>query len=342
MNNISIIKNILEILKRLSINNPEDLTGLILEKNKLLSAKRYTWVGEIAKMVNSLYYEAEDHITNIDGQIFLVNQVKKNNYENIMKYSCVFPDRTIISSGDFFYLNKGEFSFIDIDFFYKLFWCKDLLLQGIVHISPFYLRTDIIEGAADYENCMIEQLDLPGDNKKKIAELDDCGLGLFQDNKIIKKIYLTMPWLENACISDYIDIVNKNRAEFDFYNKCLSNISNISSNTDVFIKKYLEDYKEASKNIQIALEKKQSELRVKGITTFISLCLTAIPYFIPEGCVDPDIISAFLGVGTVKEMLECYNVYAKINMEGKDNPFWVLWKWKNKTTLSNYHNEKRR
>lgn len=193
----------------------------------------------------------------------MVDKMKRSNYENIMKYLYVFPDRTIISSGDFFDFDKKEFSFIDIDFLNKLFWCKDLLLEVIVYISPFYLLTEIEEGVAGYENCIIEQLDLPCENKKKIAELDDCGFGTYQDNKVLNKIYLNMPWLENACVSDYIDIVDRNKLEFDLYNGCLSNISDMTEGTDDFIQKYLDDYKDASINFTNCFRKNSQNLRQK-------------------------------------------------------------------------------
>lgn len=326
-NDVTIIKEIMYILKAASIKKFDDIVKLNLDENKLLSAQKYSWIGEIAKLVNSLYYKTEKYIGEIDGQIFLIDKVGTSNYENVMKYSCVFPNRTIMSSGDFHYLDKPEYAFIDIDFFSKLFYCKNLLLEGIVHISPFQLLTDSEEGIPD--GAFIENLRLPDKNKKKIAELDECGLGAYQGNQLISKLFVAMPWLENAKVEDYIDIVNKFQAEFECYNHCLAGISGVTEDTETFIKKYLNDYKEASINLQIAMEKKQSELRTKGITTMLSLCLTAIPYLLPEGCIDANVVSAFLGAGTVKEMLSSANIFTEKKNIGKDNPFWVLWKWGN-------------
>lgn len=326
-NNVRIVKEILYILKNSSINKFDDIAKLSLVENKLLSAQKYSWTGEIAKLINSLYYKTEKYIGDIDGQIFLIDKIGTSYYEDVMKYSCVFPNRTIMSSGDFHYLNKPEYAFIDIDFFAKLFYCKKLILEGIVHISPFKLFTDLQDGIPD--GAFMESLKLPSKNMKKIAELDECGLGAYQGNKLISKLFVAMPWLKNAKVEDYIDIVNKFQAEFECYNHCLAGISGVTEDTETFIKKYLNDYKEASINLQIAMEKKQSELRTKGITTMLSLCLTAIPYLLPEGCIDANVVSAFLGAGTVKEMLSSANIFTEKKNIGKDNPFWVLWKWGN-------------
>ena len=69
-------------------------------------------------------------------------------------------------------------------------------------------------------------------SKKKIAELDKCGLGAYQGNQLIRKLFVTMPWLENANVEDYIDIVNKFKAEFECYNHCLAGISGVTEDTE--------------------------------------------------------------------------------------------------------------
>lgn len=327
MNNIEIVKEIINILKDASIKEYGDIRELSLVENKLLSAQRYPWVGEIAELVHDLYYRTEKYIGDIDGQIFLINKVENSNYKNVMKYSCVFPNRTIMSSGEFHYLDRPEYAFIDIDFFSKLFFCENMILEGIVRISPFQLLTDSENGVPD--GVLMENLQLPDKNKKKIAELDECGLGMHQGNTLLNKIFVAMPWLENARVEDYIDIVNKYQSEFEGYNHCLANISEVTEDTEAFIKKYLNDYKDASINLHIAMEKKQAELKTKGITTALSLCLTAIPYLLPEGCVDAKMISAFLGTGTIKEILSSANIFAEMKNIGKENPFWVIWKWEN-------------
>lgn len=328
--NYIIIKEIFSILKHESIKSYEDIERLTLDKNNLLSAQRYPWIGEIAELAVNLYYNAERHIRDIEGQIFLVNKVKPSNYQDIMKYSCIFPNRTIMSTGNLFYSNEKQYSFIDIDFFFKLFNCKNMLLQGIVDISPYSYCVDFVKGAANYEDSIITNLELPDSNKKKIAELDQCGFGNYQNNNPINKLFIAMPWLENARIEDYIDIVNKYRTEFEYYNFCLANMSELTNDIDSFINKYIYDYQEANINIQIALEKKKAELKKQGIHTAISICLTIVPYVLTKTGIDINMLQAILGSVTVKEILDSANIYTEMKNTGIDNPFWVMWKWRNK------------
>lgn len=78
------------------------------------------------------------------------------------------------------------------------------------------------------------------------------------------------------------------------------------------------------------MEKKQSELRAKGIAAALSICLTAIPIFVPQICpVDTKVLSALLGGGSLKQFIDLVPIKEDIKSIGKDNPFWVLWKWKN-------------
>lgn len=319
-----------EILNDAKIYSFNDLDNLELTNSKLVSAQKYPWIKNLADIIMSLYYDTEKYIRDIDGQIFLVDEIQHHDYQNIFKYSCIFPDRMIVSSGEFHYLDKSEYALIDIDFFRKLFWGKDLLLNGIIHISPFSLCTDIIDGEGDINNALIEELTLPDKNKKKIAQLDQTGIGDIEHISFVDKVFIKMPWLSNADISDYLDIINSNKTEFMFYNQYLSKLSNASESTMEYLNQFTADFNDANINIQIALEKKQSELKAKGIAAALSLCLTAIPIFIPQICpVDPQILSAFLGGGSLKQFIDLVPTQENIKSIGKDNPFWVLWKWKN-------------
>ncbi len=330
MNSNKEIEQIFDILRKAGIRCYDDLNGKSLTRGKLLSAHDYSWVADLANIINSLYYFTEKHIGNIDGQVFLVDRIEAKDHLEILKYSCVFPDRMIISSGEFHYLDKAEHSLIEIDFFRKLFWSRDLLLNGIIHISPFYLCTDLVEGEGDIKNAMIESLTLPDKNQKKIAQLDEIGFDDIQHIPFIDKILVKLPWLYNAGIEDYLEIINANSTEFTLYNQYLGNLSYSSESSEDFLERYLKDFFEANVNIQIALERKQAELKAKGIITFISLCLTLIPLVVPENqYISPQVLSAILGGGTIKEIVDGINLVSEKRQVGKENPFWVLWKWKN-------------
>lgn len=326
MDNIKKIELIFEILKDTKIYDFSDLVDKPLTHNRLFSAQNYPWIAEVAEIINSLYYTTEAHIGNTDGQIFLVDEIKESGCQDILKYSCIFPDRMIISSGEFHYLNNPQFALVDIDFFRKLFWAQELLLNGIVHISPFYRCCDLVDGEGNKDNAMLEYLTLPDQNMKKIAQLDRSGIGGVEHIPFVDKVFVALPWLQNACIQDYLDIINSNQTEFIFFNHYLAKLSQLTENSNEYLKKFVQDFNEAAINIQIALEKKKSELKAKGLATAISVCLTAIPMLLPDKI--PQTLPIILGGGTVNQFVNQLSLVQDIRSIGKDNPFWVLWKWK--------------
>lgn len=321
---------IFSILEDVKIRQYNDLASLSLTNGKLLAAQKYPWIQGLADIIKSLYYATENYISYIDGQVFLVDEIEFQNHQNILKYSCIFPNRMIMSSGEFHYLDKKQYALIDIDFFRKLFWSKDLLLNEIVHISPFYLCTDLVDGEGDINHALIENLSLPDKNRRKIAQLDKTGIGDVEHIPFVDKIFVKLPWLTNVDVPDYLDIINSNKTEFLFYNQYLSNLADISENTMAYLDKFAKDFNDANINIQIALEKKRAELKTRGIVAFLSICLTAIPFFFPASSpIDAKTLSAFLGGGTLKQFIDLVPIQSEKNAIGKDNPFWVLWKWKN-------------
>lgn len=326
MDNTKKIELIFEILRDAKIYDFSDLVEKPLTHGKLFSAQKYPWVAEIAENINSLYSKTEDYIGNANGQIFLVDEIEENLHQDILKYSCVFPDRMIMSSGEFHYLNKPEFAFVDIDFFRKLFWARELLLNGIVHISPFYRCCDIVEGEGDKNKAMLEYLTLPDQNKKKIAQLDQSGIGGIEQIPFVDKVFVALPWLQNVRTQDYLDIINSNQTEFTFFNNYLAEISQMSENSIDFLDKFTKDFNDATTNIQIALDKKKRELKWKGIETILSVCITIIPILFPD--IIPQSFSQLFNGGQLKKFVEGFSLVNDFRSIGKDNPFWVLWKWK--------------
>lgn len=326
MDNTKTISSIFEVLHDANIYNFADIADKPLTHNRLFSAQNYPWVADVAKLINFLYYTTEDHIGSTDGQIFLVDEIKENHHQDILKYSCIFPDRMIMSSGEFHYLNDAQFALVDIDFFRKLFWARELLLNGVVHISPFYRCCDLVEGEGNKDNAMLEYLSLPDQNKKKIAQLDQVGIGGIEHIPFVEKVFVSLPWLQNARIQDYLDIINSNQTEFVFFNHYLAGLSQMTVNSDEYLKKFIKDFEEATINIQIALDKKKRELKAKGIETTIGVCLTAIPLLLPDKI--PQMVPAILGGGTINQFINQLSLVQDIMSIGKDNPFWVLWKWK--------------
>lgn len=327
MSDTNQVNEIFSILKSEGINDFSDLQSLDLSQGKLLSAQKFPWISEMAPILKSLYYSAENHISNMGGQFFLVDEMKREYSVDLMKYSCLFPERMIVSAGEFHYLDDPNQAFIDIDFFRKLFLGKNLLLNSIVHISPFYLCTDL-KGDGDFKNAMLEYLTLPDANKKKVAFLDRAGSGEDKLSPFVKNIFVTMPWLKGADIQDYVEIISNNREEFIHYNQYLSKLSQETADTQQFITQYAKDYNEAATNIKISLEKKKAELKRKGIITAVSVCLTIIPVVLPSSIgIDKGFLSGLLGGGTLSSVVELVPDMLSLKDVEKENPFWVMWKW---------------
>lgn len=322
-------KKIKQILKDAKIDSISDLSTLHVDSQNRLFEREYLWVKDISSIIENQFNYVNNSLRTLEGQYFLAENMNDKNSNSLAKYACIFPKRTIISSGDLFLdmsgTEEGEVCLdernaaIDINLLYKIFWLHPLLENGLAFISPL-TRTYDVGGSSISEGI------LAGDGQKKIAQLDDCGTS--QAN-LVDNICVGLPWLLNARIEDYVEIVSKYETEFENYNHYLSKISKIATSGEEYTRQFVYDFKESQTDMVIALQKKQRELKTKGITTAISICLTAIPLILPNlnSVIDPKILSSLLGGSSIKELIGLSSNINDITNYGRDNPFWVLWKW---------------
>ena len=131
-------------------------------------------------------------------------------------------------------------------------------------------------------------------------------------------------------MDDYLEIIKGNEKEFENYNLTVTRMLDSNDDIDKLIRDLGYDFREANTNIAIALEKKKNELKSKGITTLLSFTVTMIPLMIPGiSEVDPALISTLLGTPGIVSLMNMIPDLVNIKDTGKENPFWVLWKWKN-------------
>lgn len=325
------INEIFDILRDANIKSIDDLSSLELINNKLVSAKKYPWIAELALKIDELYDLTDEYIQGTEGQLFLVDEIAESAHNNIFNYSCVFPDRMIISAGEFHFLDNKEKAFVDISLFKKLFWGKDLLTNNIVRISPFYRCTNLNDDG-NFNNSLVEYLTLPESNKSKIAQLDKSGVLGVDQVDFVNKIVIALPWLINAKPEDYLEIIQKNKTEFELYNNNLARLSMVSENTEQFLQNFKQDFIDANINIRQALERKKDSLRKKGIATTIGICLTGIPFIFKDQISDPQtFLSVIGGVSAFEIMRNTLDDISSFKYTGKENPFWILWKWYDKT-----------
>ena len=74
-------------------------------------------------------------------------------------------------------------------------------------------------------------------------------------------------------------------------------------------------------------QNKKNELKRKGIITTLFFTVTLIPLMIPT--IDPTLVSTLLGTPGIVSLTEMIPNVLSINDLGRENPFWVLWKWRN-------------
>ena len=120
------IEYIFLILRENNIFSLNDILKLKRRKETLLYSKDYPWIGAICGILNDFYSFTEQNIENVKGQLFMVDRIDEQDHNNLFKYSCIFPGRMIVSVGRLFYLDDPDTAFLDIEFFYKLFWGRCL------------------------------------------------------------------------------------------------------------------------------------------------------------------------------------------------------------------------
>lgn len=114
---------------------------------------------------------------------------------------------------------------------------------------------------------------------------------------MLNKLYIGLPWLKNARVEDYIDIVNKYHDYFLKYSMEVRKASEATDDINKFQYDLVKDIQESIIDIRIALEKKKSELKAKGIATTIGVLFTTMTFLIPNvySVINPEWLSAVLG-----------------------------------------------
>ena len=314
------------ILKGEGLRRASDINSL-KQDGKRISSKDYPWIKDIVQILREKAEIAKGRISIQSGQYFLVDNMSCINWDKISKYSCFFPERTIISAGATFSAADDNTVFLDAIMLFNFFWGKPVLCNGIADLCPTteysFQSSEVVYKFSD----MLEEC-----QKSKIALLNKCGTSQIND-KLLNHLFIAMPWIYQARLEDYFEIIQKYKTEFANYNSYIASIAKVATNEFELTQQLVSEMRESIIDIQISLEKKQHELKSKGIVTAIGLCLTAIPHVIPSlsNYIDPSLLTAVLGGGSLMECLKLISDYHSDKNSKNDNPFWVLWKWNSKT-----------
>ena len=278
----------------------------------------------IKKIMMNNYYLLNRAIFNVPG-IFFTFEGTGENVKMLSKYSCIFPNRTIIQSSVLLHdINKSSDNFNDfisddIGFVKNYFFYKQIIRNHIAIFAPCYIEaTDLTQTDVIYNKDNIAFL-----NKQTNQEEVEC----------LETLNFAVPWLYNSRIEDYIELKQKYNTQFECLNLHISNLSKMALGKQEFTNQIIHEMKDSCNEMTCLLQKKQSELKAKGIYTILGLCMTSIPYIIKDiqQIIDPTFLSALIGSSSMKELLETTKDFNTIKNLNRDNPFWLLWKWKLKT-----------
>lgn len=313
------------LLKQKRIYSSDDVIKLNLPRShpNLITSCDYDgeWISEMIYIIQILAKEVENNIATKGGQFFCVENDTES-VLNISKYMCFFPERGLIKTfapdtvADEYNI-PDVYSSLPKDYFHKYFAYKELISNGIISLYP-------ATNPNIYSNPVfeIQQYD-------NVSFLSSCGNGYKNYSKKEQGLFMAFPWIYSARIEDYIDLYNKYNLEFHIYNNTISKIAHESKNINNFNETVLLDAQKAFDDIALIFKQKKKDLLRKGITSTVGIALTFIPSIIPNlsTIIDPQLFSAFIGGGTLFESLKICNGLFEIKELGKENPFWVIWKW---------------
>lgn len=310
------------VLKNSKITTIEDIEKLKTTDTRFIDSHHYPWVMELGKLVSLQFDYIEDLINTKDGQFIMIDNISTADIDDISKYICLFPERAILSTDSLIYLDDNNPSYVDTNFLKKLLWMKPLLDQGLLHISTYSRMSSAVD-----PGCLYEDVNMLLRNKKipVVGKIHNKSI----NTKLLNRINVSMPWLAGASIYDFIELVKRNPNQYLRYNNYIAKIMRSSNDLSLVTEQFIDDFESSTSEILISMQKKQSELRRKGITTIISFFLTLLPYVISEyiDVLDPKICSTFLGGSTVKDILHFSSDVSNLRDIGIDNYFWLLWKW---------------
>ena len=310
-------KRFLDVLEKYYFTRKIDLNSGKSFRDIALEMEFYTLIEKENKRIidtitasTSQYFHVLTYMEQDNGAF-----INYENYNTIKNISCLLPSKLIVTTP--FKQECSEMLFL---LYYK---CRELIKNNLLE---FYI--DLNERDSNWQP-------IPGDvnSPDTIKNKDDVYI-LTEDYQCLDfegKIQLMLPWLQNARAEDYVELINKYKVQYEVYAHHIDKITAVAKSAEELTSLLINETKDAFIDIQIALEKKSDELNKKGIATTVGSVLTAIPMFIPSDFanISPDLLSGLLGattlVGTIPPLVD--KIIDRRNV-GKDNPYWLLWKWK--------------
>ena len=156
----------------------------------------------------------------------------------------------------------------------------------------------------------------------------------------MNECFLVFPWLYNARVGDFLEICDKYPAEFEKLSLTIEKLAASMNGDGDFRIDALKDMQDALVNLKIEFETKAAELKRKGVITTVGLVLTVLPpaiSFFTNNTL-PEAVSIgqnILGTTSLIGSKSLLDDYFSIKTLGNTDPYWVLWKWQQKTEERN-------
>lgn len=305
------------------LRRPSDINTLKLDEEGYIASTTYPWVKQIYEHLEDSSVAAQTALAvwgSDPGQYFQINGMNCINKYHLSKFSCFFPGRTIVSAGD---IKRREDCYcIQASSLFNFFFSDIISENDLGFYTPNSINGNTLKSIISLQQ-----------DRFRIADLDKVQEGSHLNTPIVDMMYVGLPWLYNARIEDYIELINRYENEFEIYNSYIRELAKTTTDEVELTRDLVNRINDLKVEMQIKLEMKKAELRRKGIITSVGMCLAGIPYLISAKFqeVDPTLLSQLIGgVG----IFECVNLIsdglAKSRLP-QNHPLWVIWKWSEKT-----------
>lgn len=276
------------------------------------------------------YYNAYKY-NDMKGQYISVNPSRCHK-KSIENYMCLFPRRTLVET-------HGLMSYMDLtphqgesydmppdDFYNKYYQFEKLIRNDLAFLYPI---SNDGERSEFTENVFNVEIIRPLSNVAYVSQGGRFNTVL-EDSE---KFFLAFPWLYNANVDSYIDICDKYPIEFEHMAITIENLALSSNGEANFDESAFRLLKEAFVNLKIGFDIKKQELKRKGITAVLGIALTCVPFIVPDffTSVNPALFQTIIGGKTLIDSFDVLNEFFQLKTEGVTDPFWVVWKWANRS-----------
>lgn len=227
------------------IKRPEDVNTLTSDKEGYITSSIYPWVKYVYDHLvdNNVAAQTELAIWGSDpGQYFQINGMNSINKDQLSKFSCFFPGRTIVSAGDI--KKRNDCYYIQASSLFNFFFSDIISENDMGLYTPNSINGRTLKSIISQSK-----------NNNRIADLDVIREGsnwTSRNNPVVNLMYVGLPWLYNARIEDYIELINRYENEFECYNSYIRELAKTAT-----------DETELTQDLVNKINDLNTELRIK-------------------------------------------------------------------------------